>query len=465
MEKEELKKLNEKLTYKQKNAWFAKNTNYEEIMDFSKKYIEFLNNSKTEREATIEIVKELKENGFLNISEVKELHKGDKVYYINHDKAVYAAKIGDNILDGMNIIGSHIDSPRLDLKPTPLFEKEGMAYLKTHYYGGIKKYQWTTIPLAIKGLITKTNGENILISIGEKEDEPIFTVSDLLPHLAREQMNKRGNNIVEGENLNVTVGAEPLGDIDNAIKLNILKLLNEKYDITEENLMTCELTFVPAFSAKDLGLDRSMVAAYGQDDKSCSYASLKALLESKSNKTVVAIFSDKEEIGSMGNTGMESEIFDMFIGEILEKLEFKNINTQRVVYANSNMISADVDGAYDPNYPTAFEKTNNSILSNGVAICKYTGGGGKYSGSDANAEYLAKIVSIFKKNDVVYQITELGKIDLGGGGTIAYILANKGINVVDCGIAVQSMHSPYEVASKADIMQMYKGYLAFLNEA
>lgn len=465
MEKEELKKLKEKLEYTSKNAWFAKNTNSDEIMNFSNEYINFLNRSKTEREATIEIVRELKENGFCNIYDKDKLYKGDKVYYINHDKAVYAVIIGDNILEGMNIIGSHIDSPRLDLKPRALFENEGIAYFKTHYYGGIKKYQWTTIPLALKGLIAKTNGENILVSIGENEEDPVFTVSDLLPHLAKEQMTKKASDVVEGEDLNATIGGKPIGDISDSVKLNILKILNEKYDITEEDLMTSELSLVPSFKARDLGFDRSMVAGYGQDDKACTFASLRALLASNSNKTVVAIFSDKEEIGSMGNTGMESEIFDMFIGEILEKQDITNNNAQRVVYANSNMLSADVDGAYDANYPGAFEKTNNSILSNGVAVCKYTGAGGKYYASDANAEYLSKIISIFKKNEILYQITELGKIDLGGGGTIAYILANKGVNVVDCGIAVQSMHSPYEISSKADMMQMYKGYIAFLNEA
>lgn len=436
-----------------------------EIFSFSDGYIDFLNEVKTEREAAGYAKNLLIQNGFKNICDVDKLNIGDKVFYINREKSVYAAIIGsDSVINGLNILGAHIDSPRLDLKPNPLYEDSGFAYLKTHYYGGIKKYQWTTIPLELHGVIVKADGEKINISIGKDENDPIFVITDLLPHLAMEQMEKKLKDGVGGEDLNIIVGNIPYGDEAEAVKLNILKLLNEKYGITEIDFNSSELELVPNFKAKSLGFDKSMVASYGQDDRVCAYTCLNALLNIDSPKrTSICILADKEEIGSVGNTGMYSKVFDTFIGEILNKM---NINTPGLidkVFCNSRMLSADVDGALDPIYAFASEKNNASQLGHGLCMNKYTGSRGKSGASDANAEFVAKIRGIFENNNISYQVSELGKVDTGGGGTIAYILANKGIDVIDCGVPVLSMHSPYEVTSKFDVYQAYKGYKAFLN--
>lgn len=440
-----------------------------EIFNFAKEYMNFLNGAKTEREIISSAEKIARNNGFKELNEYSELHSGDKVYFVNRCKNIYLAVIGsESIETGINIVGAHADSPRLDLKPNPLYQDEDLAYLKTHYYGGIKKYQWTTIPLAIHGVIIKENGEKVTISIGENEDEPVFTITDLLPHLAKEQLQKKLNEAIDAENLDVLVGSIPENDEDEKeqekIKSNLLKLLNNKYGITEDDFISSELEIVPAFRARTLGFDESLVAAYGQDDKVCVYSALRAILNINNPKrTSVCLFSDKEEIGSMGNTGMESHVFDTFISELLNKLRINKPNLLDKVFCNSQMLSADVDAGVDPIYSSVSDLKNAGFIGHGVSLNKYTGSGGKYNSSDANAEYVAKIRKIFNENNVKFQIAELGKIDVGGGGTIAYILANKGVDVIDCGVPVLSMHSPYEVTSKYDIYSAYKAYEAFFN--
>lgn len=462
----ETEKLKESLFRKTKTGWEGLEENVKNsIFTFCDNYIEFLNKSKTEREIVKSIKKLIEENGFKNICEYSNLKAGDKVYYINREKSMYLAIIGkNNIEKGINIIGAHADSPRLDLKPNPLYEDGGLAYLKTHYYGGVKKYQWTAIPLSMHGVIVKPNGEKQEINIGEGQEDPIFTITDLLPHLASEQMERKLKEGIKGEELNLLVGSIPYNgeSIVEAVKLNILKILNDKYGIKEIDFVSSEIELVPAFCARTMGLDRSMVAGYGQDDKVCVYTSVKALLNIENPQTTaVCIISDKEEIGSMGNTGMESNVFDTFISELLNKLGINKPNLLDQVFCNSKMLSADVDAAYDPIYASAYEKNNSGFLGRGVGLNKYTGARGKSGASDANAEFVAQIRGIFEKNDIKYEVAELGKIDIGGGGTIAYILANKGVDVIDCGVPVLSMHAPYEVTSKFDIYETYRAYEAF----
>lgn len=460
------KELKEKLFHQKKNGW--ENINEEQkkqIFSVSKSYMEFLNKAKTEREFIKEAKKMADKNGYKDIMMFETLKPGDKVYFINREKSMYLAIIGEKTIEeGMHIIGSHVDSPRLDLKPNPLYEDTGLAYFKTHYYGGIKKYQWTTIPLSIHGVIVKTNGEKIEINIGEKEEDPIFTITDLLPHLAQDQMNKKLKEGIDGEDLNLLIGSIPYEntEVTEKVKLNILNLLNQKYGITEVDFTSSELELVPAFRAKSLGFDESMVAAYGQDDKVCAYTSLHAMMElDRVEKTAVCILSDKEEIGSMGNTGMESHMFDFFISEILNKLGINKPNLLDKVFCFSKMLSSDVDAGYDPIYASVSDKTNAGFIGKGISLNKYTGARGKSGASDANAEYVAWIREMLEKNNILYQIAELGKVDIGGGGTIAYILANKGVDVIDCGVPVLSMHAPYEVTSKYDVYEAYRTYLAF----
>lgn len=465
-EKTEKEILTEKLFNKKENGW---NTKTEEerknIFDYAKGYMDFMNKSKTEREIVQSSKKIAEANGFKDIKEFDSLKAGDKVYYINREKSMYLAVIGeDNIENGINIIGAHADSPRLDLKPNPLYEDGGFAYFKTHYYGGIKKYQWTTIPLSLHGVIVKANGEKITINIGEDENDPIFTITDLLPHLAQEQMERKLKDGVSGEDLNLLIGSIPYSNEGSEqVKLNILNLLNQKYGITEVDFLSSELEIVPAMKCRSLGFDSSMVAGYGQDDKICVYTELTALVDMKKTpaRTAVCIISDKEEIGSMGNTGMESHVFDTFVSELLNKLGVNRPNLLDKVFCNSKMLSADVDAGVDPIYANVSEKNNASYLGRGIGLNKYTGARGKSGASDANAEFVAEIRNIFETNDVRYQIGELGKVDIGGGGTIAYILANKGIDVIDCGVPVLSMHAPYEVTSKFDLYEAYRGYRAF----
>ena len=461
--------LKEKLLKNNKSGW--ENVDEEKrskIEDVSSKYMNFLNKAKTEREF-IKRARELaNSNGYKDIMEFESLKPGDKIYFVNREKSMYLAIIGENSIEnGIHIIGSHVDSPRLDLKPNPLYEDTGLAYFKTHYYGGIKKYQWTTIPLSMHGVIVKTNGEKIEINIGEDETDPIFTITDLLPHLAQDQMNKKLSRGIDGEDLNLLIGSIPYNTDEDGekVKLNILNILNQKYGITEQDLASSELELVPAFKARTLGLDGSMIAAYGQDDKVCAYTSLHAMMELEHVKnTAVCILADKEEIGSVGNTGMESHMFDFFISEILNKLGVNRPNLLEKVFCFSKMLSSDVDAGFDPIYASVSDKLNAGFLGNGISLNKYTGGGGKYDASDANAEYVAWVRNILEKNDIRYQVTELGKVDVGGGGTIAYIIANKGADVIDCGVPVLSMHAPYEVTSKYDVYSAYKTYKAFWNE-
>lgn len=461
--------LKEKLFKNNKSGW--ENVDEEKrskIEDVSSKYMSFLNKAKTEREF-IKRARELANiNGYKDIMEFESLKPGDKIYFVNREKSMYLAIIGENSIEnGIHIIGSHVDSPRLDLKPNPLYEDTGLAYLKTHYYGGIKKYQWTTIPLSMHGVIVKTNGEKIEINIGEDETDPIFTITDLLPHLAQDQMNKKLSRGIDGEDLNLLIGSIPYNTDEDGekVKLNILNILNQKYGITEQDLASSELELVPAFKARTLGLDGSMIAAYGQDDKVCAYTSLHAMMELEHVKnTAVCILADKEEIGSIGNTGMESHMFDFFISEILNKLGVNRPNLLDKVFCFSKMLSSDVDAGFDPIYASVSDKLNAGFLGNGISLNKYTGARGKSGASDANAEYVAWVRNILEKNDIRYQIAELGKVDVGGGGTIAYIIANKGADVIDCGVPVLSMHAPYEVTSKYDVYSAYKTYKAFWNE-
>ena len=458
--------LKEKLFNKRENGWDTVDTRKKEaIFSFTKDYMNYLNRAKTEREFIVEAVKMAKENGYKDINEFEELKAGDKIFFVNRGKSMYLAVIGtENIENGLHIIGSHVDSPRLDLKPNPLCEDTELAYFKTHYYGGIKKYQWTTIPLALHGVIVKKSGEKIEVNIGEDDKDPVFVITDLLPHLAQEQMKRNLADGIQGEELNLLIGSIPYNDneVSEKVKLNILNMLNLKYGITEVDFLSAELEIVPAFKARSLGFDSSMVAAYGQDDKICVYTSLTALMNTHNPKTTaVCLISDKEEIGSMGNTGMESHVFDTFVSELLNKLGVNRPNLLDKVFCNSKMLSADVDAGLDPTFASVAEKNNASYLGRGIGLNKYTGGRGKSGSSDANAEFVAYVRNMLESNNIAYQIAELGKVDLGGGGTIAYILANKGMDVIDCGVPVLSMHAPYEVTSKFDIYSAFSAYKAF----
>ena len=467
-EKTQGEELKERLFNTKKNGWTnVSDEEKEKIFNYCAGYMDFLNKSKTEREIIKNATQMARERGYRDISEYDHLNAGDKVYYVNREKNLFLAVIGnESIENGVNIIGSHADSPRLDLKPNPLYEDKEFAYFKTHYYGGIKKYQWTAIPLSIHGVIVKRDGEKVEVNIGENENDPIFTITDLLPHLAQDQMQKKLKDGVEGENLNLLIGSIPYKDdkVSEKVKLNILDILNRKYGITEKDFISAEIELVPAFKCRSLGFDESLIAGYGQDDKVCVYTSLTAILGIENpRKTAVCLLADKEEIGSMGNTGMESNVFSTFLSEILNKLNINRPNLLDKVLCNSKMLSADVDAGLDPIYVSVADLNNACYLNKGVGMNKYTGVAGKSNASDANAEFLAYVRNIFESNNVDYQMAELGKVDKGGGGTIAYILANKGVDVVDCGVGVLSMHAPYEVTSKYDVYQAYKGYMAFYN--
>lgn len=448
-------------------------------------YKEYLNKCKTEREATKEIISRAKRHGFTDLEEYvkdnRKLSVGDKIYVNNHDKAVALFVIGkEDITNGMNILGAHIDSPRLDLKATPIYEEDGFAYLDTHYYGGIKKYQWVTLPLALHGVVVKKDGTKIDIVIGEEENDPVVGISDLLPHLGQEQMKKTADKVIEGENLDIIIGSRPLNDDteedsiikelkqkygleEELVKKNILNILKEKYDIESSDFLSAEIEVVPAGKARDFGLDKSMVMGYGQDDSVCAYTSLEAFLEvSEVERTTSCILVDKEEIGSVGATGMESHFYDNAIAEICALMGNDSPLAVRRVLKNSRMLSSDVNAAYDPLYKEAMDKRNSTFFGQGVGFCKYTGSRGKSGSNDANAEYIAKIRRVLEEANVSYQLSELGKVDMGGGGTIAYILANYNVDVIDCGVGVLSMHAPWEITSKSDIYEAYRCYIAFL---
>ncbi len=469
MEKTKTQILKEKLFRPKKNGWESKNIDKNKIMNFAKDYINFINKAKTERECVQEFTKILEENGFKNIQSENNLKAGDKVYYINRYKSIYAAVIGsDDLTRGFNIVGAHIDSPRLDLKPNPLYESAELAMFKTHFYGGIKKYQWVNIPLSMHGVIMTKDNKKIEINIGEKEDEPIFTIADLLPHLSSQQNKKKLDEAISGEDLNILVGSIPYEtdeEIDEKVKLNILNLLNQKYGIIERDFVSSEIEFVPALKAKSLGFDQSLVAGYGQDDRVCAYTSLKALLDVNNPKrTAICLLADKEEIGSMGNTGMSSRSFEYFLGQILDKTIGNKPGLLDEIFQSTRVLSADVTGGYNPNYPNTYEKNNESYIGHGISVIKYTGSASKGGASDANAEFVGYVRNLFETNNVAYQNSEMGKIGIGGGGTIAYILADKGVDVIDCGVPVISMHSPYEITSKFDIYNAYKAYEVFYKD-
>lgn len=455
------------------NAWTTYGADdLKKLEDLSADYIDFLNNGKTERECVKLLVEMAKGNGYRDLADViakgEKLSKGDKVYAVNMGKMVMLVNVGEDIVNrGMNIIGAHIDSPRLDIKQNPLYESEELAYLDTHYYGGIKKYQFVTIPLALHGVVVKKDGTTVTVSIGEKEDDPVFIISDLLVHLSGEQMKKTAATVIEGENLDILVGCKPLeGEDKNAVKAAILKILRDKYDIEEDDFVSAEIEAVPAGKAKEAGLDRSMIVGYGHDDRSCSFTAVAAMMEvSDPETTACGLFVDKEEIGSVGATGMESHFFEYMIRELLDRMGvYSEINLSRCL-RNSRMLSSDVSMAYDPLYADKFEKKNTAKLGHGLSFKKYTGVRGKSGANDANAEYLALLRNIMDKHGVVYQTSELGKVDAGGGGTIAYILSLYGMQVVDCGVPILSMHSPWETLSKSDLYEAFKGYKAFLIEA
>ena len=443
-----------------------------EIFDFNEGYKNFMSLCKTERECVKETIRIAEENGYKNLDDIikngEALKAGDKVYANNMDKAIALFIVGERPMeDGMKILGAHIDSPRLDLKQNPLYEDTDLALLETHYYGGIKKYQWVTLPLAIHGVVCKKDGTKVDIVIGEDDNDPVIGISDLLVHLAQTQQEKKANKVIEGEDLNVLVGSIPLkGEEKDAVKANILKILNDKYGIEEEDFLSAELEIVPAGKARDYGIDRSMGMAYGHDDRVCSYSSLMAMLKvDKIDKTCVCLLVDKEEIGSVGATGMQSKFFENTVAEVMDRVgDYSDIKLRRAL-KNSKMLSSDVSAAFDPNYPSVMEKKNSAYFGKGLVFNKYTGSRGKGGCNDANPEFIAELRAIMDKHDVAFQTAELGKVDQGGGGTIAYILANYNMEVIDCGVALHNMHAPWEVASKVDIYEAMKGYYAFLLEA
>ncbi|HHZ12847.1 MAG TPA: aminopeptidase [Clostridiales bacterium] len=445
----------------------------DQVFAFSEDYKEFISKCKTERECVTEFIRLAEEKGYRDlatlIEEKQALKPGDKVYANNAGKTLALFVIGSQPMEnGLRIIGAHVDSPRLDLKQNPLYEDSGLALFKTHYYGGVKKYQWVTLPLAIHGVVVKKDGSLVDVVIGEDEADPVVGITDLLIHLAADQMDKKLSKAIEGEDLNVSLGSIPVGDKEDKarVKKNILRLLNEKYGIDEEDFVSAELEVVPAGKARDYGLDRSMVMGYGHDDRVCAYTAFKALMDIENpDKTCVALMVDKEEIGSVGATGMTSRFFENTMAEIMNLTgDYSELKLRRCL-ANSKMLSGDVSVAYDPNHPSVTEPRNTAYLGKGMTFNKYTGVRGKSGSNDANPEFIAQLRAIMEKHDVMWQTSELGKVDQGGGGTIAYILAEYGMDVIDCGVALHNMHAPWEVASKADIYETMRGYRAFLLEA
>ncbi|SDJ55294.1 Aspartyl aminopeptidase [Lachnospiraceae bacterium G41] len=458
-------------------------TQLKELESFTSDYINFISECKTERECVEKIVNDIEKEGYIDINNAikagKKLKAGDKVYSVKMNKSIIMMNVGsDKLEDGVNILGAHIDSPRLDVKANPLYEDSGIAYLDTHYYGGIKKYQWVTIPLAIHGVVAKKDGTTAIINLGEEDSDPVFFISDLLIHLSQEQLEKKAAKVIEGEALDIIIGNKPAAKDDKntkakttkedkeekeAVKKSVLDILKKYYDIEEEDFLSAELEIVPAGKAREAGFDRSMVLGYGQDDRVCAFPSYKSMLKVKKVKrTAVCILTDKEEIGSVGATGMQSQLFENVMAELLNLCDdYSEIKLKRML-ANSNMLSSDVSSAFDPSYASSFDKKNVAYLGKGMVLCKFTGSRGKSGSNDANAEYLGALRSIFAKDNVDFQLAELGKVDLGGGGTIAFMLAKYGMNVIDCGVAVLNMHAPYEATSKADIYETYRGYISFL---
>ena len=460
-----------------KNVWTAYNKKERKEADaLGKAYCKFLDNGKTERECVDQIVNRIEKEGYLELEELikenREVQAGDKVYSVCMNKSIVLFQIGKrSMTEGINILGAHIDSPRLDVKQNPLYEDGGIAYLDTHYYGGVKKYQWVTLPLALHGVIVKKDGTIIEVKIGEDEDDPVFFVSDLLIHLAGEQLEKKASKVIEGEALDIVVGNMPYTDKDSeneekeAVKKNVLQILKDMYDIEEEDFLSAEIEVVPSGKAREAGFDRSLILAYGHDDRVCAFTSLDAMLEVENpERTTCCILVDKEEIGSVGATGMQSRFFANTIAELLNLAgEYNELNLRRCL-ANSFMLSSDVSAAFDPSYAASFDKKNAAFLGQGMVFNKFTGSRGKSGSNDANAEYIAQIRKIMDEDNVIFQTAELGKVDVGGGGTIAYILALYGMNVIDCGVAVLNMHAPVQAISKADLLETKRGYKVFLEK-
>ena len=456
-----------------RNAWktYTKEQ-LKELDQINDRYKVCLDEGKTERECIRLTVKEIEKQGYRNLNDIKgSLKTGDKVYAVCMGKSIAMFRIGKEPLEnGMNILGAHIDSPRIDVKQNPLYENEELAYLDTHYYGGIKKYQWVTLPLALHGVIVKTDGTVQEVSIGEKEEDPVFVVTDLLIHLAGKQMEKKASVVIEGEKLDLLIGSRPLEKEERldesekeAVKANVMRILTDYYDMEEEDFLSAELEIVPAGKARDCGIDRSMILAYGQDDRVCAFTSLFAMLDVEEVvRTSCCILVDKEEIGSVGATGMHSRFFENVVAELVALTEGESELKVRRALQNSKMLSSDVSAAYDPMYAEAFEKRSAAFFGKGLVFNKFTGARGKSGSNDANAEYLAEIRRAMNTEDISYQFAELGKVDIGGGGTIAYIMANYGMEVIDSGVAVLSMHAPWEVTSKADVYEAYRGYKSFL---
>ena len=459
------------------NAWLTySDADMQDLETVAKKYRHFLNVGKTERECITQIVKEAEEAGYVSLEEKvkngEDLKAGDKVYQVGMQKIIALYQIGeDDLAEGMNILCAHIDSPRLDIKQNPLYEDTDLAYLDTHYYGGVKKYQWVALPMAMHGVIAKKDGTVVNVTIGEDEDDPVVYITDLLIHLAGQQMAKKASEAVEGEKLDILIGSQPLKDLPDdkkkeAVKENVLRILNEKYGVEEEDFLSAELEIVPAGKARDCGLDRSMIAGYGQDDRVCAYTSLLALLEMEAPKrTSCCLLVDKEEIGSVGATGMQSHFFENSVAEVLDAMgQYSDLRLRKAL-KHSSMLSSDVSAGYDPAFAEAFEKKNSAYLGRGIVLNKFTGARGKSGSNDANAEYVARVRRIFDDHKVCFQTAELGKVDVGGGGTIAFIAALYGMEVIDSGVSVLSMHAPWEVTSKADVYEAKKAYKAFLLDA
>ena len=455
------------------NAWKKYDeAGLKEVFEYCEGYKKYISDCKTERECVSESIRIAETYGYRNLEDViknkETLKSGDKVYANNMGKGIALFLIGEEpMAAGCNILGAHVDSPRLDIKQNPLYEDKEFAMLDTHYYGGIKKYQWVTLPLALHGVVVKKDGTVIELNIGEDDSDPIVGISDLLVHLSADQMSKKASNVIEGEDLNVTIGSMPLdGEEKDAVKANILKLLKEKYDFEEDDFVSAEIEVVPAGNARDYGLDRSMVAGYGHDDRICAYTSMMAQLETESVKrTAVTLLVDKEEVGSIGATGQHSRFFENTVAEVMDRLgEYSELNVRRAL-KNSKMLSSDVSAAFDPNYAAVNEEKNSAFMGHGLVFNKYTGSRGKGGCNDANAEYMAELRNIMDSENVTFQTAELGKVDQGGGGTIAYILAQYNMEVIDSGIALHNMHAPWEIASKIDIWEATKGYKAFLKHA
>ena len=456
-----------------RNAWKTyTQEQLKELDQINDRYKVCLDEGKTERECIRLTVKEIEKQGYRNLNDIKgSLKTGDKVYAVCMGKSIAMFRIGKEPLEnGMNILGAHIDSPRIDVKQNPLYKNEELAYLDTHYYGGIKKYQWVTLPLALHGVIVKTDGTVQEVSIGEKEEDPVFVVTDLLIHLAGKQMEKKASVVIEGEKLDLLIGSRPLEKEERldesekeAVKANVMRILTDYYDMEEEDFLSAELEIVPAGKARDCGIDRSMILAYGQDDRVCAFTSLFAMLDvEEAVRTSCCILVDKEEIGSVGATGMHSRFFENVVAELVALTEGESELKVRRALQNSRMLSSDVSAAYDPMHAEAFEKRSAAFFGKGLVFNKFTGARGKSGSNDANAEYLAEIRRAMNTEDISYQFAELGKVDIGGGGTIAYIMANYGMEVIDSGVAVLSMHAPWEVTSKADVYEAYRGYKSFL---